>query len=65
VPDTIIQIDKSLCVGCGGCNEFCPEGILDVNEGLATVVNDLLDKCLECGECEEYCPEKAVKVITG
>ena len=59
---TKIIIDSSLCVGCGGCNTFCPFGILDLDDGHAMVVEDLLDDCTECGLCEEGCPEKAIKV---
>ncbi len=59
---TKIIIDSSLCVGCGGCNTFCPFVILDLDDGHATVVEDLMDDCIECGLCEAECPEKAIKV---
>ena len=57
-----ITIDLSLCVGCGGCNIFCPYGILDLADGQAVVVTELLENCNECRACEEGCPEKAIKV---
>ncbi|MCK4785203.1 MAG: 4Fe-4S dicluster domain-containing protein, partial [Desulfobacteraceae bacterium] len=44
-----ITIDLSLCVGCGGCNIFCPYGILDLGDGQAVVVTELLENCNECG----------------
>jgi NAD-dependent dihydropyrimidine dehydrogenase PreA subunit len=61
---TDIKIDLSLCVGCGGCNILCPYGILDLGDGQAVVVTELLENCIECSICEEGCPEKAIKVKT-
>jgi Pyruvate/2-oxoacid:ferredoxin oxidoreductase delta subunit len=55
------NVDTSLCVGCGGCNSFCPYGILDLGDGQAVVVQDLLDRCDGCKLCED-CPEGAITV---
>lgn len=59
---TKIVVDLSLCVGCGGCNVFCPYGVLDLDDGHAIVVEELLAQCDECRLCEQECPEKAIKV---
>jgi NAD-dependent dihydropyrimidine dehydrogenase PreA subunit len=57
---TIITIDQEKCNGCGMCVSDCPEGALQVIEGKARLVGDLL--CDGLGACLKSCPENAISV---
>jgi len=56
----IINIDHEKCNGCGICVSDCPEGALQVIEGKARLVGDLL--CDGLGACLKSCPEDAISV---
>jgi NAD-dependent dihydropyrimidine dehydrogenase PreA subunit len=56
----IITIDQEKCNGCGMCASDCPEGALQVIEGKARLVGDLL--CDGLGACLKSCPENAISV---
>jgi len=56
----IYKIDKSKCVGCGTCNNFCPHQAIEFDEDGKASVNQ--EKCRHCGLCFEACPYDAVKV---
>jgi NAD-dependent dihydropyrimidine dehydrogenase PreA subunit len=56
----IIRIDVDKCTGCGLCVSDCPEGALQVIDGKARLVGDLL--CDGLGACLTSCPEKAILV---
>jgi NAD-dependent dihydropyrimidine dehydrogenase PreA subunit len=56
----IIQIDQEKCTGCGLCVTGCPEGALQVIDGKARLVGDLL--CDGLGACLTTCPEDAISV---
>lgn len=58
----IIRIDEEKCTGCGLCIPNCPEGALQVIEGKARLVGDLL--CDGLGACIGHCPEGAITVET-
>lgn len=50
--------DKSLCSGCGACQQACPFDALSMQpdeEGFIFPVKDL-NKCTECGLCDRICP---------
>jgi len=56
----IIKIDQEKCTGCGLCVPDCPEGALQVIDGKARLVGDLL--CDGLGACISTCPEDAITV---
>jgi NAD-dependent dihydropyrimidine dehydrogenase PreA subunit len=56
----IIRIDQEKCTGCGLCISDCPEGALQLIDGKARLVGDLL--CDGLGACIGACPEAAIFV---
>lgn len=54
----IIKIDEKKCTGCGLCVQGCPEGALQVIDGKARLVGELL--CDGLGACIGTCPEGAI-----
>jgi NAD-dependent dihydropyrimidine dehydrogenase PreA subunit len=54
----IIRIDHEKCTGCGLCITDCPEGALQLIDGKARLVGDLL--CDGLGACLSACPEDAI-----
>ena len=57
----IIEIDESLCNGCGECISACAEGALALVDGKARVVNDRF--CDGFGDCLGECPVGALKIV--
>ena len=57
----IIEIDESLCNGCGQCLGGCAEGALALVDGKAQLVSDIY--CDGLGACLGHCPTGALKVI--
>ncbi|MBU1863159.1 MAG: 4Fe-4S binding protein [Candidatus Omnitrophica bacterium] len=57
---SIIMIDEEKCNGCGTCVPDCPEGALQVINGKARLVGELL--CDGLGACIGKCPEGAMSV---
>jgi NAD-dependent dihydropyrimidine dehydrogenase PreA subunit len=56
----IININQEKCNGCGLCATDCPEGALQIIDGKARLVGDLL--CDGLGACLKSCPEDAISV---
>jgi NAD-dependent dihydropyrimidine dehydrogenase PreA subunit len=57
----IVQIDESLCNGCGSCIPKCAEGALKIVDGKATIVKDIY--CDGLGACLGHCPQGAITII--
>jgi len=56
-----VSIDTSTCVGCGLCEQLCPEVFVLGSDGVAQV------KGLECSqhnltEIAQQCPVEAIKI---
>lgn len=56
----MIQIDEDKCTGCALCIPNCPEGALQIIDGKARLVGELL--CDGLGACVGKCPEGAMTV---
>lgn len=56
----IIKIDEDLCNGCALCIPNCHEGALQIIEGKARLVSDLM--CDGLGACIGHCPQGAITV---
>ncbi|QGG46721.1 Aldo/keto reductase [Heliorestis convoluta] len=48
------------CSGCGSCIERCPQGVLQIKAGQATVEQE---QCILCGYCSSACPDFCIKVV--
>jgi NAD-dependent dihydropyrimidine dehydrogenase PreA subunit len=57
----IVQIDEDKCNGCGACIPNCAEGALQIIDGKAKLIGDVL--CDGLGACLGHCPEDAIHVI--
>jgi len=58
----IVRIDRELCNGCGVCIPNCHEGALQLIDGKATLVSELM--CDGLGACLGHCPEGAITIET-
>ena len=57
----IIEIDEEKCTGCGLCVPACAEGAIEIIDGKAKVIKDLL--CDGLGACIGDCPEDALHIV--
>ncbi|MCX8027382.1 MAG: 4Fe-4S binding protein [Thermodesulfovibrionales bacterium] len=57
----IIEIDETLCDGCGQCVTACAEGALEIVNGKAKVIADSF--CDGLGACIGECPRGALKIV--
>lgn len=57
----IIEIDESLCNGCGDCVVGCAEGAIQIVGGKAKLIRE--DYCDGFGDCVGHCPTGALRVV--
>lgn len=55
---TMINIDEAKCNGCGLCVPNCHEGALQIIDGKARLISDLM--CDGLGACIGHCPQGAI-----
>lgn len=56
----IIKIDEEKCDGCGHCVEACAEGAIQIIDGKAKLVGEIL--CDGFGACLGSCPQDALTI---
>ena len=56
----IVKIDEEKCNGCGNCIPNCHEGALQIIDGKAILISDLL--CDGLGACVGHCPLDAITI---
>ena len=56
----IIKIDREKCNGCGLCVTGCHEGALQIVDGKAVMISELM--CDGLGACIGECPEGAIEI---
>lgn len=49
------------CKGCGLCVEFCPTGVLELDDNDHPIVAHP-EKCTACHWCDTHCPDLAIVV---
>ena len=58
------NVDEDLCIGCGRCEEVCPEVFEVGDDGFSHVI--AADACVEAGCCEDAadeCPVQAISLV--
>ncbi len=58
-----LELDRTVCIGCGRCLEVCPHQVFSLAEKKAALRDR--DACMECGACALNCPVKAITVDAG
>lgn len=58
-----LELDPSVCLGCGTCEVVCPHAVLELVDGRSTIANR--DACMECGACALNCAPGALTVERG
>ncbi|MBN1183083.1 MAG: 4Fe-4S binding protein [Bacteroidales bacterium] len=56
----VVKIDEDLCNGCGDCIPACHEGALQIIDGKARLISDLM--CDGLGACLGHCPMDAITI---
>jgi ferredoxin len=56
----VVKIDDEKCNGCGVCVPNCHEGALQIIDGKARLISELI--CDGLGACLGYCPEGAITI---
>jgi NAD-dependent dihydropyrimidine dehydrogenase PreA subunit len=56
----IIEINEEACVGCGACIPNCHQGALQIIDGKARLISDLM--CEGIGACVGHCPTGAMTI---
>lgn len=57
-------VDRDTCIGCGLCEEICPEVFQLDDESISTIIAEMIpEESEECAkETEDECPVSAITV---
>ena len=58
-----LELNPEACIGCGRCVEVCPQGVFEMREKRAIIMDR--DLCMECGACALNCEFDAISVNAG
>jgi ferredoxin len=58
-----LELNQSLCNGCGMCVKVCPHEVFVLKQGCAHIIDR--DRCMECGACSLNCSRQAIHVNKG
>lgn len=60
-------VDRDLCIGCGVCEQMCPEVFVMAEDGLARVIDEdpPRESYADIQGCVEMCPVAAISVAAG
>jgi heterodisulfide reductase subunit A len=58
----VVEIDDSLCTGCGNCVQACPWSAVRMTkrDGLLSLAEVEVFRCVGCGNCVVVCPVRAI-----
>ncbi|MDW7772167.1 MAG: ferredoxin [Desulfobulbaceae bacterium] len=56
------EVDQELCIGCGLCEQICPE-VFELREEKSYVVNEYACDACDCEEAAESCPVEAITIV--
>jgi ferredoxin len=60
-------VDQDLCIGCGSCEDICPDVFEVDGDGFSHVIaEDPAAACADAGCCEEAaeeCPVEAISLV--
>ncbi len=54
----MLKVNEELCIGCGVCEDSCPFGSIEMNDGIAVIG----ETCTLCGACVESCDVEALEL---
>ncbi len=59
-----VTVDHELCIGCGACEDECPEVFSVGEDGLSRVINSDIDPRLfgAVRNAEDFCPVSAISI---
>ncbi|KAH3761245.1 hypothetical protein Pelo_6938 [Pelomyxa schiedti] len=58
------KVDKTACVGCGGCVSACPADLFELDtDGHATFKIAKKSECVHCEACVGACPVGAITTV--
>lgn len=59
-----IRINEDRCNGCGLCEAFCPEAVIEMKaiDGVSKACATVAEKCCACYTCVGQCPQKAIQL---
>ncbi len=60
---TTLKYAADKCAGCGRCVEVCPQGVFEMQDKRAAIIDR--DLCMECGACARNCEFGAISVNAG
>ena len=76
VENFIVEVNESMCIGCGKCTKICPRHVLQLipkrarvaitcstQDKLKAVMDVCKVGCIHCSKCVKTCPAKAIAMV--